>query len=620
MDGLVRQTSSVWRFVVFVLVGFSGLHAPAADGDAHPWRPPFGLDRVGQSAVTAGLEADAEAHPEPPTNPVDLGTVLVPHGWLLLGPQQRARVRVAALSHSQNMSATVRAWFQSDPARKCELSADLMRGVRWSGELPLDRLQPGSAKDILRVAIMRADGELWAKSIPVMYVPEPPKLPRFGAVQLKLRYDLPISVNSGEGGKLGKLTFIPYDQGWDESLQDVVVCLPNGSRFVFWRGASYIPFWAGANNTGICYEWAETTPPAGGFVDSVEPLMDKELRYGRVEIIESTPARVHVRWTYQSTDFLYKVFGDHATEDFYFYPDGFGTRVLTLKRRPEAEYELSEFIILSAPGAYPLSVVPTNAVEMLYLNGEKHPLSFPPGPDGSYDPARHRRPVPVLYAIRAHQEDRARAVYFQPSPLHYPAFQFGPFYDKGQLVTPAYWGSHWPLSRGKSTGAAIDDRIALSPAHNSLLTWAMTNRPPALTRAEMRTLDTLGQSKVMIIERWAWLIGMSEATDSQLRAHAQSFLAPPSIHVEGADIDFEACVPERRAIRLRALGRSVRLRLEPKPVTVNPVFELIDPPGQSVALDLNGRHLAADLYAWDGKTLWLNATLTEETLLQITFR
>ena len=114
----------------------------------------------------------------------------------------------------------------------------------------------------------------------------------------------------------------------------MVVSLPNGSRFVFWRGSCYIPFWAGRYNTGLCYEWAETSPPADGFTDCVEPLMDKELRYGRVRIVESTPARVHVRWSYQSCDFNYKVWGDSAVEDYYFYPDGFGTRVLTLQSEP----------------------------------------------------------------------------------------------------------------------------------------------------------------------------------------------------------------------------------------------------------------------------------------------
>ena len=75
--------------------------------------------------------------------------------------------------------------------------------------------------------------------------------------------------------------------------------------------------------------------------------MDKELRYGRVEIVESTSARVHVRWSYQSTDFNYKVWGDEAVEDYYFYPDGFGTRVVSLKADPKNDYELSEFIILT---------------------------------------------------------------------------------------------------------------------------------------------------------------------------------------------------------------------------------------------------------------------------------
>ena len=101
-----------------------------------------------------------------------------------------------------------------------------------------------------------------------------------------------------------------------------------------------MPFWAGRHGTGLSYEWAETGPLPEGFVDSVEPLMDKELRYGRVCIVESTAARVHVRWTYQSCDFNYKVWGDAAQEDFYFYPDGFGTRVLRREREEWIERAL----------------------------------------------------------------------------------------------------------------------------------------------------------------------------------------------------------------------------------------------------------------------------------------
>jgi len=399
----------------------------------------------------------------------------------------------------------------------------------------------------------------------------------------------------------------------------VVVCLPNGSRFVFWRGSSYIPFWAAEHNTGLCYEWAETTPPPGGFVDSVEPLMDKELRYGRVEILESTATRIHVRWTYQSTDFRYQVWGDQAAEDFYFYPDGFGTRVLTLKRRPQADYELSEFIILSPPGAYPLDVVPTNAVEMLYLQGGKSVLSFPPGSSGRYDKAKHRRPCPVVYTIRAHRNDQARAIYFHPSAEHYPAFQFGPFQEGGQTVTPAYWGSHWPLSRGRSTGAKIDDRIGLSPAHNSLLTWAMSNRPPPLSRAELGTLDAHGESKEMLVERWAWLIAMTDAADGRLLEWAQSFSTPPSLNVEGADIEVEAYAAERRAIRLKVRSNSVRIAIKPSTATVNPVFELSGVPKELTLVELDGRPLAQSRYAWDGSSLWIDATIKEPAVLRLDF-
>ncbi len=40
-----------------------------------------------------------------------------------------------------------------------------------------------------------------------------------------------------------------------------------------------------------------------------------------MEILESTRARVRVRWSYQSTDLNYKVWGDQAVEEYTVYPD-----------------------------------------------------------------------------------------------------------------------------------------------------------------------------------------------------------------------------------------------------------------------------------------------------------
>lgn len=596
---------------------------PLPAAEPHSWLPPFGLDRVGTRADLP-FEADAVACADQPVNPVDLGAIFVPHGWLLLGPKMAATVEVAAVSHSAEVAgAKVSAWLKSRPKDVTRASFDLPIHTKVTHKLALGRLKGGAAKDVLCVSISDASGgELWRKDISVMFVKEPPELPRFGAVEMKLRYDLPITVNRGEGGKLGELSTIEYEKGWDAKFNDVVVCLPNGSRFVFWRGSSYIPFWAGRNNTGTCYEWAEWGPPADGFVDSVEPLMDKELRYGRVEVVESTPARVHVRWTYQSTDFQYKVWGDQAVEDFYFYPDGFGTRVLNIRRDPSTDYELSEFIVLSPPGAYPFDFLPRNAVEMVYLDGERGELHFPPDADGphrSFDPAFHRRPTQVVYRVRAHKDDASSAIYFHTDPTHYPAIQFAPFSDKGRVVTPAYWGSHWPLSRGKSTGASIDDRVTLSPAHNSLVSWAR-NRPAPYSREQLQTIDTLGRSKEMVVERWAWLIGMTDADDGRLRQWGQSFTHPPALKAEGATLDLEAYAISRRAIRLNVVEKTVSIQLTPSPVTVNPVFELLSTPGSLRRIRLDGRDLPKDRHAWDGRTLWVDATLSDVSALELEFK
>jgi hypothetical protein len=124
---------------------------------------------------------------------------------------------------------------------------------------------------------------------------------------------------------------------------------------------------------------------------------------------------------------------------------------------------------------------------------------------------------------------------------------FGPFYDGGQMVTPCYWGSHWPLARGNSTGNAIDDRIRFTPTHNSVMSWA-GKRPTPLATAERVVLDALGRSRLMTRRTWAWLIGATDADDARLVAWAKSFAAPPSLELKGARLAFDSYCPERRAI------------------------------------------------------------------------
>ena len=592
----------------------------ASGAEDHAWLPPYGLDRVG--AGDAAFQADATAVAEPLTNPVDLGAILPPHRWLLIGPEQKAVVTVAAFARDTDEPDTyVRTAFLSDSSKTTTTALALRKGERSQQAVSIPPLPITRDRDTLRLTIERPRKQsasnpevLWQKDIPIMIVCKAPKWPHFGASRTKLRYDAPISVRESDG----QFSTLDYEKAWDEKLDDVVVSLPGGERFVFWRGASYVPFWAGKHNTGLSYEWAETTPPKDGFADCVEPLMDKELRYGRVEIAESTPARVRVRWSYQSCDFLYKVWGDTAVEEFCFYPDGLGTRTLTLQSAPNGDYELSEFIILTPQGAYPFEVLPEKVVDMLFLDGERRELELPYLPEEQGEKLKSRG-QPSIYRVRMHRSESQAAIYFHPGDLNLPPVVFAPLSDGGKIVTPCYWGSHWPLARGQTTGGAINDRIHASPTHNSVMSWAR-QRPGPLRQAFVQTVDSIGRARPMLVQTWSWLIGLSDADDARLIDLARSFSSPPAVSdLQGARLDDEPFVQERRALRLVADEETVQFTLTPQPVTVNPVIELRGAPEKLTHVQINGNPLGPQDWAWDGQTLWLHATLKSASPVSLHF-
>lgn len=595
-----RVTFDVWPTEV-VLLGRSG------------GQPPVELARL--VVQVPAMEADGLARPDAVIHPVDLGTILVPSDWLLLAGAQRGSMDVAAVCRSGDVPrARVTAYFESGPQAPTAAEMPLARNRRAQVRLALPPTPASAERDVLHVSIGPASGqELWHKKIPTMIVRRRPQWPAFGATQTSLRYDAPISIRGSDG----KLSSMRYEDAWDPQLRDVVVSLPNGARFVFWRGSSYVPFWAGRWNTGLSYEWAETSPPKDGFEDCVEPLMDKELRYGRVRIVETSPVRVHVRWSYQSCDFKYKVWGDSAVEDFYFYPDGFGTRVLSLLSEPGGDYELSEFIVLTPQATYPFSVLPPNLVDILFVDGQRRELRFPFFPAEQGEKMKPRG-IPAVYRVRLHKDEPLAGVYFNPLDTQLPPAVFHPFSDQGVVVTPTYWGSHWPLARGKTTGWSIDDRIHLTPCHNSVMSWARS-RPAPLRTARLVTLDTLGRSKPMLLQTWVWLIGMSEAGDERLLAWARSFAEPPSLAVQGARLEAETYVPERRAMRLHVEAKSVAIAVKPAAPCVHPVFELDAAPPRLERVELGGRALESRQYAWDGHTLWLDATISQPTVLRLEF-
>ena len=589
-----------------------------------------------QQVKVPDFEAAALTHPDRQINPVDLGAVFVPQDWLLLEGGQASVVEVAAISRSQALPGVrLKAWFEGEEPVESEFPLNI--GERKSEKLSVP-FGSRREEDTLNVALVDGARTLWEKRFRVMAVLERPEWPEFGAVATKLRYDAPISVTDSSSG--AELPPLDYDKAWDPKLNDVVVFLPNGSRFVFWRGTNYVPFWAGSQNTGVCYQWAENLSipiyHADGSRDFPEPLYDFELRYGSVDIIESTPSRVHVRWTYQATDVNYRVWGDQAREDFYFYPDGFGTRVLTISSKPNSRYQMSEFIILTPQSALPLQVLPRQIADVLFLDGEKVSLGTPF--EKAIDPAtgKQRKEWPksrdqaAVFRIFAHKDDPAAAIYFHSDDKAMGLFSFQGLYDRGELVSPIYWGSHWPLARGKITAWSIDDRIHKSPAHNSIGGWLPESdgkggwgnwevRPFESNKLTM--LNSLGQAVEMDYNRWSWLIAKTDASDEDLLKWAKSYSTPPSVEVSGAELDLPSYGPERRAIRLVVQSPTVAIRIKPVSSTVNPVFELAGAPKELEKVTFDGRVLAPDAYAWDGATLWVKADIgADGAMLVLQFR
>jgi hypothetical protein len=123
----------------------------------------------------------------------------------------------------------------------------------------------------------------------------------------------------------------------------------------------------------------------------------------------------------------------------------------------------------------------------------------------------------------------------------------------------------------------------------------------------------------MELRRWSWLIGYGEASDTRLLQWARSYASPPSVEVSGGTVAPEAYAPERRAIRLRAAGRSLTVRLTPNPVLVNPVLEVEEASEGPLAVSLDGRGLDPARFAWDGRRLWIEATLERPARLELVF-
>ena len=131
--------------------------------------------------------------------------------------------------------------------------------------------------------------------------------------------------------------------------------------------------------------------------------------------------------------------------------------------------------------------------------------------------------------------------------------------------------------------------------------------------------DALGVTRTMQVEKWAWLIGLSDADDARLLEWPRSFATPPKVEAEGARLQSPPYHTERRATLLTVEKPVVTLTITPSTPCVHPVFEFCGAPKTLSRVELSGRELNASDYAWDERVFWLNATLREPSDLRLEF-
>ncbi len=264
-------------------------------------------------------------------------------------------------------------------------------------------------------------------------------------------------------------------------------------------------------------------------------------------------------------------------------------------------------------------MLPENLVDVLFRDGTKRELKFPIlDQERDYEKLLSGE-LPPLFRIRFGTREPLSAIYFNPGWKRLPSTAYRPFYSQGQMVTPFYWGNHLPLARRKPTCINIDDLASMTPAHNAMMSWGH-RRPQPLESRTAEMPDALGVTRKMQVEKWAWLIGLSDADDARLLEWSRSFAMPPKVEAEGASLQTPSYNTERRATLLTVEKPIVSLTIKPTRPFVHPVFELQGAPKMLARAELGDRVLAANDYAWDGRALWLNITLRDEATLRLTFR
>ncbi|MDZ7373409.1 MAG: carbohydrate binding family 9 domain-containing protein [candidate division KSB1 bacterium] len=372
----------------------------------------------------------------------------------------------------------------------------------------------------------------------------------------------------------------PYSYGGsvDEAVQLLFPHLP--ARFVFWRGASYVPWWD-LDQAAYSYEFVEAW--GGGGQGCCGPMQDKDCRHSQVEVLEATEARAVVRWRYALSDPHDRIYYNEWVDEYYtFYPDGVGVREVQLWANRSARHEVSEAILVNPPGVQPRQLYEEKFCTLGNLKGEEYSNT-----QLSRDPELYRR-------ILVEWQDFLFQVHFRERPKPFLVFSLRSELLPGvrpetitigsQVIEDYGQRGHWPVNKWRIDGF---NAVGLDRPYHGSIGYIQAD-------VDCERYPTV----------WLMLVGTDTTRTGQIAsASARSWLDPPPLTcLQG--LQCTGYSHRERAYMLQANPRresdswegSVILLASPERPAFNPVFRIRGWSAPCTHVRLNGRDLQIDAF------------------------
>jgi hypothetical protein len=345
---------------------------------------------------------------------------------------------------------------------------------------------------------------------------------------------------------------LKFERSWDRARRlgpesDVVVRFEHSPmRLVFWQGTNFVPAWVTENGKWYTDEFLETWGPLCVDAGDCEPMSDKQSRYSRVSILESSAARAVVHWRYALVESRnYKGAGtdpatgwfDWADEYWTVYPDGVAVRkqLLSSSNVADAPHEWQETIVINGPGQRPEDNIEADALTLENMAGETATYHWSPKADSTFSlpqgPEKLDKPRGANIQV-VHLKSSEN-----PFQIVWPRGVSFDTYNGEKSYSMFEWWNHWPVAQIDSSGrpAMAADR----PSHTSLshIYWD----PYEQTEGT--------ETKLM-------LCGLTALDAPRLLPLARSWLSPPPVEAAGEGVASQSYDPAQRAFFVHRNERS----------------------------------------------------------------